>query len=71
MNGIVKTVKNAREVCASVKVRGKNPKSVWWNNKVKAAVRRKGAVWKEVQAASNEEAKERCMGGLQRGKGKD
>ena len=40
----------------SVKVGRKNPKSLWWNDKVKAAVRRK-----EVLAASNEEAKERCM----------
>ena len=29
---------------------------------VKASVRRKKAAWKEVLAASNEEAKERCMG---------
>ena len=36
---------------------GKNPKSVWWNNEVKAAVRRKEAAWK-VLAASDEEAKE-------------
>ena len=33
----------------------KNPKSRWWNDE-KAAVRRK-----EVLAANNEEAKERCM----------
>ena len=24
-------------------VRGKNPKSVWWNDKIKAAIRRKEA----------------------------
>ena len=29
---------------------------MWWNNEVKAAVRRK-----EVLAASDEEAKEKCM----------
>ena len=41
-----------------LKVNGeKNPKSVWWNNEVKAAVRRKEAAWKEVLAASNEEEK--------------
>ena len=35
--------------------------SVWWNDEIKAAVRRKVAAWKEMLAASNEEAKERCM----------
>ena len=40
---------------------GKNPKSVWWNDKIKAAVRRKEAAWNEVLAVSDEEAKERCM----------
>ena len=34
---------------------------MWWNDEVKTAVRRKEAAWKEVLAASNEEAKERCM----------
>ena len=46
-------VEITREVCGSVRVEGKNKKSVWWNDEVKAAVRRK-----EVLAASNEEAKE-------------
>ena len=41
-------VESAREVCCSVRVGGKNPKSVWWNDEIKAAV-------------SDEEAKERCM----------
>ena len=45
----------------SEKVGGKDPKSVWWNDEVKVAVRRKEAAWKVVLAASNEEAKERCM----------
>ena len=49
-------VESVREVCGSVKMRGKNLKSVWWNDEVKAAVRRKEAAWKEVLAASNEEA---------------
>ena len=40
---------------------GKNPKSLYWNNEVKAAVGRKEATWKEVLATSNEEAKERCI----------
>ena len=54
-------VENAREVCGSVRVAGKNPKSVRWNDKIKAAVRRKEAAWKEVLAASNEETRERCI----------
>ena len=35
--------------------------SVWWNDEVKTAFRRKEAAWKEVLAASDEEVKERCM----------
>ena len=34
-------VESAKEVCGSVGVVGKNPKSVWQNDKVKTAVRRK------------------------------
>ena len=34
---------------------------MWWNDEIKAAARRKEAAWKEVLAASDEEAKERCM----------
>ena len=34
---------------------------MWWNNEVQATFKRKEAAWKEVLAASNEEAKERCM----------
>ena len=44
-----------------MRVGEKNPKSVWWNNKINAAVRRKEAAWKKVLAARNEETKERCM----------
>ena len=33
---------------------------VWWNDEVKAAIRRKVAAWK-VLVASDEETKERCM----------
>ena len=40
---------------------GKNPKSAWWNDEIKAAVRRKEAASKRVLAASDEETKERCM----------
>ena len=45
------------QVCGSMRVGGKNPKSVWWNEKVT----RKEVAWKGVLAASNEETKERCM----------
>ena len=44
-------------MCGSVRVGAKNPKSVWWNDEIKAAVRRKDAAWKEVLAASDEEEK--------------
>ena len=39
--------------------------SVWWNDEIKSAVRRK-----EVLAASNEEAKEGCMEAYKEEKGK-
>ena len=55
-------VESTRKVCGSVRVERKNPKSVWWNGKVKTAVRRKEAAWK-VLAAKDEEAKERSMEG--------
>ena len=32
-----------------------------WNEYVKAAIKRKEAAWKQVLAASDEKAKERCM----------
>ena len=41
-----------------MRVGGKNPKSVWWNNKEKAAVRKKEAAWKEALATSDERVKE-------------
>ena len=37
--------KGAREVCGSVRVGGKDPKSVWWNGEVKSAIRRKDTAW--------------------------
>ena len=49
-------VESAREVCGSVIVGGKNPKSVLWNDEIKAAVKRN-----QVLVTSNEEAKERYM----------
>ena len=39
----------------------KNLKSVWWNDEIKSAVRRKEAAWKEVLAANDEKEKERFM----------
>ena len=36
-------------------------RSMWWNDEIKAAVRRKETAWKKVLAASDEETKERCM----------
>ena len=48
-------VEIAREVCGSVRVGGKNPKSVWWNDEIKAVV------GKGVLTANNEETKERCL----------
>ena len=38
-------------------VGGKNPKSLWWNEEVKAEVRRKEAAWKEVLAPGDERLK--------------
>ena len=40
---------------------GKNSKSVWWNDDVKATVWRKETAWNEIFSASDEKAKERCM----------
>ena len=34
---------------------------MWWNDEIKATVRRKEAAWKELLAASDEEAKERLQ----------
>ena len=52
---------SAREVYGSVRVGGRNPKSVCWSNQVKAAVMRSKVSWKEVLRARNGEAKERCL----------
>ena len=47
-------VESAREVCGSVRVGGRNPKILWWNNQVKALVKRKEGAWKEVLSARDE-----------------
>ena len=47
-------VESVREVCGSVKVGVGNPKSVWWNDEVKAAVKRK-----EVLGTRDEDAKKK------------
>ena len=39
----------------SVRVGGGNPKSVWWNNQVKAAVKKMEDAWKEVLGPRNED----------------
>ena len=64
-------VDSAREVCGSEKVRRKNPKNVWWNDMVKAAVERKEGAWKEVLGARYEAKKDRCTDYLLRRKEKD
>ena len=54
-------VESARELFGSVRVGGGNPKSVWWNDQVKAAVKRKEDAWKEVLGARDEDARERYL----------
>ena len=55
-------LESSREVSSSVRVGGKNPKSVWWSDEIKDAVRRREDAWKRVLVASDEEeTKERCM----------
>ena len=54
-------VESTRKICGLMRVGGKNPKNVWWNDEVKAAVRGNEAAWKEKLAASDEESKERCI----------
>ena len=48
-------------MCGSVRVGGVNPKNVWWNEQVKAAVKRKEDAWKDVLRASIEDARERRL----------
>ena len=49
------------KMCCSVRVGGNNPKSVRWNDEVKAAVRGKEAAWKEVLAGTDGDAKKQCL----------
>ena len=42
--------------CGSMMAGEKNPKSVWWNDEIKATVKRKVTAWKKAQAVSSEEA---------------
>ena len=46
---------------SSVKVIGRNPRSMWWNTQVKAAVMRREVAWREVLGCRHEEAKEKCL----------
>ena len=54
-------VESAREVCGSVHVGGGNPKSMWWNDQTKAAIKRKKDAWKEVLGARGKDAKDICF----------
>ena len=53
-------IESAREVCGSVRIGRKNPKSIWWNNKVKAIVKTKENAWK-ISGVRDEDAKGRCL----------
>ena len=44
---------------SAVIVRGGNPKCVWWNDEVKAAVKRKEYAWKEMLRGRDKDARER------------
>ena len=49
---------------------GNNPKSVWWNDMVKAVDREKEAAWKEVMKTTDGKTKERYMEGYKEEKRK-
>ena len=51
-------VESAREVCGSVRVGGGNPKSVWWNDQIKAAVKSKEVLGARTHLDTNLLAKE-------------
>ena len=52
---------SAREVCGILQVGIGNPKSMWLNDQVKAAVKRKEDGWKEILGARDEDVQERCL----------
>ena len=54
-------VKSAREMRSLVRVGGLNPKSVWWDDQVKVAIKRKEGAWKEVLGAREKDARERRL----------
>ena len=54
-------VESSREVCGSMRVEGGNTKTVWWNDQVKGAIKRKEDAWEEVLGARDEVAKERSL----------
>ena len=53
---MVKSLRGVR-----LRVGGRNPKSVWWNNEIKTAVKRQMADWKEELGGRDDDSKERCM----------
>ena len=61
--GAGKTVKveSAREICGSVRVGGGNPKGLWRNDHVKAAVKRKEDARKEVLGARDKNERGICL----------
>ena len=54
-------VDSAREVYGSARVEGKNPKNIWLNEVIKAAINRKMAAWMEVLGARDKVVKDRRM----------
>ena len=51
---------SVQKACGSLRGKRKNPNSEWWNDKIKAAVERKEAAWKNV-LGSKCIVKETCM----------
>ena len=47
-----------QENCGSVRIRGGNPKIVWWIDEVKAAFRKKEVSWKDILGARDGDARE-------------
>ena len=55
-------IESAKEVYGSMRVGGENPKSLWWNDKVKAVDKIKETALKEVLEDRVKDAIERCLG---------